>query len=299
MIGPMPVRRSKLVSLAAALTVVQDGCFLAIGGLWFHNKPMAAIRELVRRGVRDLILTAAPPSSFDADLLIGAGCVREAYLAHVSFEHMGLAPNFRRAVEQGHIDLHECDEATLLGGLMATAEGLPYHAISSLKATDHLRTSPLAQPYTARDGSTIVAAPALRPDVAMLHAQEADEYGNVRSLGTAFCDAILAKTASHVVVTVDRIVSNEEIRAAPERTTIPAYLVDAVVEAPFGAHPCSSHGHYPHDERHIREYISASTAAGSYQAWLQRYVHRCRSHDEYLAAIGGPALFERLQQETA
>ncbi|HEY8693871.1 MAG TPA: CoA-transferase [Chloroflexota bacterium] len=290
----MGTRKSKLVSLPEALAPVTDGCMLAVGGLWFHNKPMAALRELIRRGVRNLTLIAAPPSSFDSDLLIGAGLVKEAYLAHVSFEHLGLAPNFRHAVEHGLIELHECDEATLLGGLMATVEGLPYHAISSLKGTDHLRTSPLAQPYAARDGSAMVAAPALKPDVAILHAQEADEYGNVRCLGAPFADPIFAKTALHVIVTVDKVISNHEIRAAPQRTTIPGYLVDAVVEAPFGAHPCSSHGLYPHDEGHIREYLAVSNAAlrgtepGAFKAYLQRFVFDCRSQEEYLRASGGP-----------
>ena len=278
--------------------MVQDGCFLAVGGLWFHNKPMAALRELIRRGLRDVRLMAAPPSSFDSDLLIGAGVVKEAYLAHVSFEHLGLAPNFRHAVEEGLITLHECDEATLLGGLMATVEGLPYHAITSLKGTDHLRTSPLAQPYVARDGSSMVAAPALRPEVAILHAQEADEYGNVRCLGTPFADPILAKTAGHVIVTVDRLIANEEVRRAPRLTTIPGYLVDAVVETPFGAHPCSSHGLYPHDEAHLRQYLAAcnaalkGTAPEAFQAYLQRFVFGCASQREYVEVTGGPPPLE-------
>lgn len=293
MAGMTSSRKSKRTTLPEALAAVTNGTFLAVGGLWFHNKPMAAVRELIRRGVRDLTLIAAPPSSFDSDLLIGAGLVKDAYLAHVSFEHLGLAPNFRHAVEQGLIELHECDEATLLGGLMATVEGLPYHPISSLKGTDHLVTSALAQPYTARDGSPMVAPPALTPDVAILHAQEADEFGNVRCLGAPFVDAIFAKTAAHVIVTVDRLISNDEVRAAPRLTTLPGYWVDAVVEAPFGAHPCSSHGLYPHDERHIREYLAASNAAlrgtepGAFQAYLQRFVFDCGSQREYLEAIGG------------
>lgn len=270
-------RRKKVVDLVEALEAVTDGAFVAIGGLWFHNKPMAAVRELVRRGVKDLTLTAAPPASMDADLLIGAGAVKRAYLAHVSFEHIGLAPNFRRAVEQGTVELGECDEATLLGGLMATVEGLPEHGIGSLKGTDHLQTSPLLQ---AR-GDGLVEVPALRPDVVILHAQEADEYGNVRCLGAPFVDAILAKAARHVVVTVDQLVTNAEVRAAPRLTSIPSYLVDAVVKVPFGAHPCSSHGRYPHDEQHLRDYIE-----GDFQEYLRRYVLECPSQDDYLEEIG-------------
>ncbi len=280
----MATRASKLRSMVEALAPVQDGCTLAVGGLWFHNKPMAALRELILRGVRELTLIAPPPSSFDSDLLIGAGAVKDAYLAHVSFEHLGLAPNFRGAVERGLIRLHECDEATLLGGFMATVEGLPSHAITSLKATEHLRTSPLIQ----RAGEGMVAAPALRPEVAILHAQEADEYGNVRCLGTPFADPLLAKTAGQVIVTVDRLISNGDIRSDPHRTTIPGYLVEAVVEAPFGAHPCSSQGRYPHDEAHFREYVAASQRPETYAAYLRKYVYGCRSHEDYLRLVEPP-----------
>lgn len=291
-------RSSKVVTLEHALDKVPDGTMLAIGGLWFHNVPSAAVRALVRRGVRDLTLLSAPPSSYDSDLLIGAGAVRRAYLAHVSFEHLGLAPNFRRAVERGTVELLECDEATLLGGLMATLEGLPEHPIVSLKGTDHLRTSPLARTHVTADGSPVVVPPALRPDVALLHAQEADPYGNVRSLGTPFCDPVLAKAADHVIVTVERIVSNEEIRSDPHRTTLPGHLVDAVVEVPFGAHPCASHGCYPHDEEHLRAYVAAG-ARGEFDRYLTEYITEPATHEQYLTAVGGPGHIHGLEGQVA
>jgi glutaconate CoA-transferase subunit A len=246
--------------------------------------------------VRDLTLVSSPPSSFDTDLLIGSGAVKKGYLPHVSFEHLGLAPNLRRAAEQGSVELVECDEATLLGGLMATLEGLNAHPVSSLKGSDHLKTSPLAVPYTDPTGEKMVAPPALRLDVAIVHAQEADVFGNVRCLGTPFCDPILVKAADYVVVTVDRLVSNEQVRAEPHRTTLPAYLIDAVVEIPYGAHPCSSHGLYPHDEHHLLEYLAAARAGGGAMAgYLDRFVTEPDTHEEYLATVGGA---ERLAELT-
>src|SRR5690606_34272247 len=95
-------RTAKVRDLDDALAVVTDGCVLAVGGLWFHNAPSAAVRALVKRGVQNLELLTAPPSSFTTDLLVGAGCVRRAYLPHVSFEHLGLAPNVRRAAAPPH-----------------------------------------------------------------------------------------------------------------------------------------------------------------------------------------------------
>jgi glutaconate CoA-transferase subunit A len=296
--GALRERADKVRSLDDALAAVTDGCLLAVGGLWFHNAPSAAVRALVRRGVRAIDLLTAPPSSFTTDLLVGAGVVGRAYLPHVSFEHLGLAPNVRRAAETGTIELVECDEATLLGGLMATLEGLPEHPILSLKGTDHLRTSPLARPGATSDGTPALVPPALRPDVALLHAQQADRHGNVRHLGTPFCDPLLAKAARHVVVTVDEIVDNNVVRAEPHRTTLPGYLVDAVVELPFGAHPCASHGRYPHDEEHLLGYLAACRG-GALSAYLARWVHGPSGHEEYLAAAGGAARLHGLAEEVA
>jgi glutaconate CoA-transferase subunit A len=287
-------RRPRTAELGTALDAVHDGATIAVGGLWFHNAPSAAVRELVRRGAADLTLFGAPPSSFTTDLLVGAGAVRRALIPHVSFEHLGLAPNVRRAVERGELELVECDEATLLGGLMATLEGLPEHPVTSLKGTDHLRSSPLAVPATTSEGLPIVAPPALTADVALLHAQEADEFGNVRHLGAPFCDPVLAKAARTVVVTVDRLVSNDDIRSSPGATTLPAYLVDAVVPLEGGAHPCSSHGLYPHDEEHLRSYL-ALAGEGALDRYLERWVTGPRDHADYLAAIGGPERLAALE----
>jgi glutaconate CoA-transferase, subunit A len=288
-------RRSKLSGLAEALATVESGSTIGIGGFWYHNSPAAAVRELLRRGVRDLVLYTPPPSSFTTDLLVGAGAIRSGYLAHVSFEHLGLAPNVRRAVESGTLDLVECDEATILGGCMATMEGLGHHEITSLKGTDHLKTSPLAVPSVAGDGT--ILTPAIRLDTLIIHAQEADEYGNVRHMVTPFIDALFVKVAARVIVTVDRLVSNSVVRSEPKATTIPGYLVDTVVEVPYGAHPCASQGRYPQDEVHLRRYLEM-VRRGEFEEYCREFVFAPRSHDEYLRAVGGSAAIERLFETT-
>lgn len=278
-----PARRSKLTSLDDALAHVGAGQLVALGGLWFHNNPCAAVRALARRKVKDLRIVAAPPSSYAVDLLIGAGCVAQATVGHVSFEHLGFAPNFRRAAQQGSVRIVDADEATILGGLMATVEHLDSHPVTSVKGTDIGRSA--AAP---RNDSGVVAPVALRPDVCLLHAQEADIYGNVRNLGTPFCDPLFAKASKHVIVTVDRIVENSEIRRQPNRTTIPGYLVDAVVEAPFGAHPCSSHGIHVHDELGIGAYIKAGASVDTWNRdYLGPYVETPQSLKDYLRLVGG------------
>lgn len=285
-------RASKLSSMRDALAVVRPGDLVALGGLWFHNNPSAAVRELARSRVRDLRLVAAPPSSYAVDLLLGAGCVREATLGHVSFEHMGLAPNFRRAAETGASTIIDADEATILGGIMATLEHLDAHPVPSVRGTD-IMDSPIA--HLSADG--VVAPLAMRPDVCLLHAQEADIYGNVRNLGTPFCDPLFAKASRHVIVTVDRIIDNDDIRSAPHRTTIPGYLVDAVVEAPYGAHPASSHGRYTHDEPAIRAYVKAGASQGEWDRdYLAPFVSEPADLAAYLALVGGAAHIEALAE---
>lgn len=288
-----PARRSKLTRLADALARVEAGQLVALGGLWFHNNPCAAVRELARRKVRDLRIVAAPPSSYAVDLLIGAGCVAQATVGHVSFEHLGFAPNFRRAAQQGSVRIVDADEATILGGVMATVEHLDSHPVTSVKGTDIARSA--AAP---RNDAGVVAPLAMRPDVCLLHAQEADIYGNVRNLGTPFCDPLFAKASKYVIVTVDRIVENGEIRAQPNRTTIPGYLVDAVVEAPFGAHPCSSHGMHVHDEAGIRAYIKAGANADTWcREYFGPYVEEPESLEEYVRLVGGADRILALSEE--
>jgi glutaconate CoA-transferase subunit A len=280
-----PNRRSKLTSLANAMARVGAGQLVALGGLWFHNNPCAAVRELARRKIRHLRIVAAPPSSYAVDLLIGAGCVSQATVGHVSFEHLGFAPNFRRAAQDGAVRVVDADEATILGGLMATVEHLDSHPVTSVKGTDICKSS--AAP---RNHDGVVAPLAMRPDVCILHAQEADIYGNVRSLGTPFCDPLFAKASKYVIVTADRIVDNDSIRSQPHRTTIPGYLVDAVVEAPFGAHPCSSHGIHVHDEACIRSYIKAGASAETWNRdYLAPFVETPTSLEDYVNRVGGAA----------
>ncbi|MFT4508597.1 CoA transferase subunit A [Caballeronia sp. 15711] len=278
-----PQRRSKLRELDDALSVVKAGHLVALGGLWFHNNPSAAVRALARRGAKDLQIVAAPPSSYAVDLLIGAGCVTRATVGHVSFEHLGFAPNFRRAAQQGAVTIIDADEATILGGLMATVEHLDSHPVTSVKGTDITRS-----PIASHNDAGVVAPVAMSPDVCILHVQEADIYGNVRDLGTPFCDPLFAKASKHVIVTADLIVDNRIVRKEPHRTTIPGYLVDAVVEAPFGAHPCSSHGVYVHDEDLISQYINAGADATKWwRDYFEPYVKDPKSLADYVERVGG------------
>ena len=113
-------RKSKVVSLSEAASLVKEGSSLAVGGYSMVRKPSAFIREIVKKRIGNLTLLSNI-SSYDTDLLVGAHLVKKAYLCHVTFEYLGLAPNFRRAVEVGEIEMIECDASLLVAGYLATA----------------------------------------------------------------------------------------------------------------------------------------------------------------------------------
>ena len=142
-----------------------------------------------------------------------------------------------------------------------------------------------------------MAVKALSPDVAVLHAQRADEYGNVQHLGSTFADLIIAKASKKVILTVDEIIPTERIQENPYRTTIPCFLVDTVVEVPYGSHPCSSHMLYLQDEDHLREYIRCArgTDEETFDNYLEEYVYSPSSHWEYLDRVGGLERMSRLR----
>lgn len=284
-----------------ALAWVKDGATLALGGLSFHNEPAALVRFLVKRGVKELTVIPSPAAAYCADLLLGVGAVKKIYVGHFSFEHLGLAPNFRRMAEAGRVEIIDANEAIIIGGLLAAAEGIPAHPVNSLKLDPLAKQSGLVKVYRSEEGEELAAVKALAPDVALIHAQQADPFGNVRHLGATFADCIMARAAKKVIVSVDELVSNIQVRNEPWRTTVPSYQVDTVVEAPFGAHPTSSHMLYLHDEEHLRQYLAAGNARrkgldGPWSSYLQHYIREPDTLADYLERVGGKEKQEALKK---
>ncbi len=255
---------SKLKTLSDALDGIEDGATIGIGGWIFNSQPMALVRELIRRNKRNLRLVPAP-GSIAPDMLIGAGCVAETGCVFISFEQFGLAPHFRRAAESGTIRIHELDGPAIAGGLRAAACDLPYGLIPDM-CTDLPRVNPQTyQPVPRAPGErAMLKVPAIHLDVVLLHAQQADELGNVQYFGPVFFDVLMAQAAKKVIVSVDRIVPTDVIRRDNHLTKLPSAFVHSVVEAPFGAHPTSSGGLYEADDEHLAEYVRASGGAASF-----------------------------------
>ncbi len=280
----------KTVDLESALARIESGMTVAIGGWIFHSQPMALIRGIVRRGLKDLRLVPAP-GSIAPDLLIAAGCVAETACVFISFEHLGLAPGFRAAAQEGRITVRELDGPGLAGGLRAAACDLPYGLIPDL-GTDLPRVNPEAyrRARIQEGGRPLLEVPAIRPDVALLHAQAADAQGNLHYHGAGFFDMLIAQASDTVIASVDRMVPESAIRAAAHRTKVPAALVDAVVCAPFGAHPAASAGLYEADEAQLKAYLRASRDPAALEAWLQTHVRGPQTQEDYLETIGAGAL---------
>lgn len=267
-----------LTGLKEAAVMVEDGDLLTTGGATFHRAPMEFLRELVRQGKKNLNLLDREPA-IDFDLLIGSGCVAKVRVAMLAFEIFGMAPNFRRWSEAGRLTTKEGACQPIIAGLRAAAMGLPSIPVKGMLGSDLLEISEIIgsqkeieDPFT---GEKMIAVRAIEPDVAVIHAQKSDEFGNVRIEGPLYEDVIKAKAAKKVVVTVEELISNREIRNNPEATTIPHFIVDAVVEIPQGAYPCSCFNYYDADYEHIKEYLGYANRDG-FQGYLDRYVFRSK-----------------------
>lgn len=266
--------RAKIVSLDAAAELVPDGALLAVGGLSLNCTPMSFCRELVRARRRELDLVAVV-SGMSTDWLIAAGCVRTLIMGLTSFEGFGLAPNFRRAAQAGAIDVQEYSEHTLICALQAAAAGVPFMPTRAGLGTDMPALHPdrTWEMVDERSGQRFLACAALQPDVAVIHVHEADADGNARmNPKLVWFDTELVKASKRVIVTAERIIDNDAFRAAPERTSIPGYAVDHVIEAPRGAWPTACWPEYPYDGQFYVDYQRAARDPETFAAFFAEHV---------------------------
>jgi glutaconate CoA-transferase subunit A len=302
-------RRKKVISFEEVGPLMTDALqhdrTLCLGGLFKQNRPVALVRELIRCGIGELRLFSSPGSGYDVDLLVAAGLVSEAFLAAVTLENR-LCPNFRSAVESGRIKAHALDALTIVGGLTAGANQLPFSPVAAWAGSDVIKHNPLAAPMTSPfDGEPLYAVRPIRPSLTLIHAQEADEYGNIRHLSSmTYADNLMARASHRVVVSVDRLVRSEVITRKPRETTIPCIYVDAVVEIPFGAHPTASFPLYSMDEGFINAFADLSDEVRiepAKQPLLEAYLdHHARNPADvfgYIDAIGGYRRLAALEHE--
>jgi glutaconate CoA-transferase subunit A len=231
---------SKLGKLSDIKEFVKDGSFVGIGGGWSCNKPMAIIREIIRQKITGLKVMSIV-GGWEMEWLLAAGAVDHLVFSFLSLESFGLPPNFRRVAEKKLIKLTEIEGCSMVKGLQAAGRGLPFAAFAGPKGSDIVKEAPelyktVTCPFT---GKELTAVQAIAPDVAIIHAQRADEQGNIQIFGTSASDLDMAMASKSVVVTVEEIVSPEQIRADKTATVLFRPEVDLVIQAAFGASPCS------------------------------------------------------------
>ena len=263
---------AELLSLSAAIErSVSDGDSVALEG-FTHLIPFAAGHEILRQGRRDLELIRMTPDIL-YDQMIGAGAARRLVFSYGGNPGVGSLHRFRDAVENGWphpIELEEHSHAGMANRYAAGAARLPFAVMRGYAGTDlvaHTNVRPIACPFT---GEELTAVPALRPDVAIVHAQEADREGNVQLWGIPGVQKEAVLSADRAIVTVERVV--ERLEPRPGAIVIPGWVIDAVAEAPGGSQPSYSDGITERDNDFYRSWDTLSRDRDTFTAWMSEHV---------------------------
>lgn len=286
------------MSMADAVSrLVRPGMTIVAGAGLEASIPFAAGHEIIRQQKKDLCVIS-PISDTFTDVLVGGGVVGKVIAAWVGNVSTGLGYNFKRAVEKGipnPLEMIDHSNLSVATALDAGAMGVPFGIMRSLVGTDIQKDNPdfkeTACPFT---GEKVLAVRALRPDLAVIHAQRADEAGNTHLWGSLGVTLEAVKAARQVLVVVEEIVDPGVIRSDPNRTLIPGFKVGAVVLEPGGAHPAPVQGYYGHDGDFYVDYARATKDIDNARAWFDEWVYGVKDRKEYLEKIGR-ARMESLQ----
>lgn len=290
----------KLTTLAAAARLVKDGDHVAIGGCMFTRTPLALIMEILRQGQTDLTLSK--------NLMCNEG---EWFMALGRVKHMitswlgiglpwGISRILRENAESGDPPVYYEDLSHMSLGLRyrAGAMGIPFLPTLTMLGSDLMSVAEAKTMTCPFTGETLNLVPALFPDVAIIHVHRADPYGNCQVDGYPFMDADLAAASTRVLVTAEEIVSEEVILREPERTIIPGFMVDALVEVPYGSFPHEMHNLYRADYSHFDTYVDGilKNGTGAIRDYLNHYVFGVETHEEYMALFDRQQIDELVQE---
>lgn len=290
------ISENKICSLTEAVAKIKNGDMIALGGNLSAKEPMGMVREMVRQKKGGLHCIGGA-HGIDVDLLCAGGAAKIIQHSYVGFESdFGLAPNYRRAVEQGLVTPKDTDCVAVLTHLRASVFGVPFMPMPAVRGTDVLKFNPeiktLECPFT---GESLNILPAIKPDCAVIHAHKADKKGNIKLYAPYFADLLIAEASKQAIVSVEEIVSEEEMRRLGPN--IPYYLVSALVELPYGAHPTSCYPNYSYDRSHIAEYVRLANQGKEIfdEEYMNKYVFGPKSHEEYLRLVGGEEYLASLE----
>jgi glutaconate CoA-transferase subunit A len=279
--------QTKLYPLSDAIArFVPEGSEVALGLSQETSIPFAAGHEIMRQEIRNLTLIG-PISDILFDQMIGAGCVRRISAAWVGNVITGSGYNFRRAVESGVIEMEDHSNLTLLTALQAGALGVPFMPTRTALGSDLFRTNASIMPTSCPfSGEKLVAVKAIHPDVAIVHVQRSDCFGNAHIWGNLGIIREAAMASRAIILTTEEIVGPEQINSDPNRVLIPGFRVNAVVHAPWGAHPSPVPGYYNRDHQAFIDYRSASKTPQVFKTWKSRWVDAVCSGADYVKLLG-------------
>ncbi len=271
-----------VTTLRQAVASIPDGTCLTLGGFQLNRAPMALVFELIRQTRRDLRVVSVP-NPLPLDLLVAADAVAEAEFGFLGFQYeegFVVAPNVRGAIESGRLRFRERDVYEIVQALRAGAQGVPFLPAPGGEGSDYARVNRTPIVQDPATGAAVPIATALRPEVALLHAQVADRRGNLR-IDDPYAESLLARASRRVIASAEKLVERLD------DPTIPSHRVEAVVEAPAGAFPTGCHRGYPYSATHLREYLAAASAGRSGD-YLRRYVTGTADHAAFVRAIERP-----------
>ena len=288
--------REKVMSLEEAAKLVKDGEHVGIGGCTLSRTPMAMIWALIRARRKDLVISRSITST-EGDLLLASGLSKHVITSWFSQGIVwGISKVMRHHVEGKLARFDEWSHMSIGLRYRAGAMGIPFMPSRSMVGSDvgkqvgeQIKT--MACPFT---GEQVTLLPALNPDVALIHVQRCDAYGNAQLDGLQFMDIDMAMAANRVILTTERIVSNDQIRRTPDQTRIPFFAVEAVVEAPIGCAPHECYGVYEPFFASLDAYaerISKDPVKGC-QQYLDEFYYEPKSWSAYLSKIGMDAVLD-------
>ncbi len=281
--------REKVMTLQQAAALVNDGDNVGIGGSTLSRTPMAMIWQLIRERKKHLKAYRSIVSS-EGDWLFASGICDQITTSWFSQGIVwGVSKVMRHYVESKQARFDEWSHMAMGMRFRAGAMGVPFLPMRSMLGSDVQKLRPetrtMTCPFTEEK---LLLVPALNPDVALIHVQRCDAYGNAQMDGLQFMDIDLAMAANRVILTTERIVSNEQIRRSPDQTKIPFFAVDAVVEVPYGCAPHECSNVYEPLFSHMDYYTSLvnKDPVGAMQEYIDRYILEPKSWNEYLGKLG-------------
>ena len=259
---------------------IRPGDTVFVGGFG-QCIPFATAHEIVRQNITGLSFCRSGADIL-FDLMIAAGCARKVVFGYLGNPGIGLGHAFRRAVEAGTLEVEDWTNFAMVLRLHAGALGVPFLPTASLRGGDlpaALDLAPVTCPYS---GERLTAVPALRPDVAIIHAQYADAEGNVQLYGLAGDTVDGALASRHIIATVEEIVPRAVIRSRPDRTIVPGFRVAAVCHVPLGAYPSYVEGFYGRDDDAYAQWDQIARSGDRIETWIETEIRQTAFFSDYL-----------------